>query len=113
MRSKKEVLQEHYGVETVTEVRKLILKDFREEWPLPLSQATKLKLPYEAPSHPDIPSIGEIDRAMVENKLTEPGHINHAFGNVCRIGKTVVKRGQETMVVRVSSNSVRDALYIS
>lgn len=97
MHSKTEILQEHYGVETTRGAIPLLQKDFSAS-PLPLSYWTTLELPYEAPSHPDIPSLDEIERAMKVSRLTKSG----GLFDVCRVGKSVVKMGWDPMILQVS-----------
>ncbi|KAF1960258.1 hypothetical protein CC80DRAFT_544708 [Byssothecium circinans] len=65
MRSKTEIYQKYYNVQTYDEARALY--DTIHSQTIPLSSATKLQLPYEAASHPGIPSFDEIDKGMKEN----------------------------------------------
>jgi hypothetical protein len=108
MHSKTEILQEHYGVETTREVIPLLQKDFSVP-PLPLSYWTTLELPYEAPSHPGIPSFDEIERAMKVSRLTKPGGLFH----VCRVGMSVVKMSWDPMILQVSSFNFVSPSYMT
>jgi hypothetical protein len=96
MRSKAEILRQRYGVETGSEAMDLKFHD-RKNPLAPLHQWTKLQLPYEAPIHPGIPSFDEIEKGMVENKLSQRAGLNP----VCRIGSCVVKFGLDRMIVQV------------
>jgi hypothetical protein len=89
MRSKSEILQEWYGVKTAQEALEIFNVDCMADNGIPFSQWTKLKLPYEAPSHPGIPSLEDIKKGMKEN------YINRNVGTspVCRVGQCVVKSG--------------------
>ncbi|KAF1917926.1 hypothetical protein BDU57DRAFT_444739 [Ampelomyces quisqualis] len=49
----------------------MITADYRSPVDIPLSQFTKLKLPYEAPFHPDLPSLEDIEKGMEENFINE------------------------------------------
>jgi len=96
MRSKAEILKEHYGVETGSEAFDLNFHDRKNPRP-PLHQWTKLQLPYEAPIHPSIPSFDEIEQGMIENKLSQ----RSGLYPVCRVGSCVVKFGWDPIIVQV------------
>jgi hypothetical protein len=98
MRSRSEILQEHYGVQTYKEANAIAVQIFRNSQIPDLSQRTKLKLPYEASSHPDIPSLEEIKEAMKKNWLSKKG----GMFSVWRVGQCVVKMGSDEMIVQVS-----------
>lgn len=96
MRSKAEIQKEHYGVETGCEAIDLKFND--SEGPIPpMHQWTKLQLPYEAAVHPGIPSFDEIEKGMIENKLTQRGGLYP----VCRVGSCVVKFGWDRTIIQV------------
>lgn len=60
------MIQEHYGVLDPDEViLKIVWDDLRRPLP-PLDQYIKFQLPYEAPKHPGIPSIEEIEKGIEE-----------------------------------------------
>ncbi|KAF2871936.1 hypothetical protein BDV95DRAFT_476700, partial [Massariosphaeria phaeospora] len=59
----------------------------------------KLKLPYEADSHPDLPSKEEIERAMKDKPFTL------GSGNaICNVGELVVKRGMNLSLLQEAEN---------
>lgn len=63
-----------------------------------------MSLPYEAPSHPGIPSMEEIERSMTDhNRFRNSG----AF-QVCRVGACVVKRGRRHAVLQ----EAEDVLFL-
>ncbi|KAF2797009.1 hypothetical protein K505DRAFT_270242, partial [Melanomma pulvis-pyrius CBS 109.77] len=99
MRTKAEVLQEHWGVSTFLEA--CALRDTVYFMPPPpLDQWVTLKLPYEAPEHPGIPSMDEIEKAMQDNKLTQSA----GLFPVCRVGKCVVKWAPERCILQEAEN---------
>lgn len=100
-RTKSDVLFEHYGVKTHKEAKPVYMKEFHNAKPLSSWYLTRLELPYEASSHPGIPTIREIDQVMKTDRLSRP-YAEHA---VCRIGATVVKYGDE-QVIHVRSSMV-------
>ncbi|KAF1845606.1 uncharacterized protein K460DRAFT_312167 [Cucurbitaria berberidis CBS 394.84] len=71
MRSKAEVFQEHFNVRTYEEASNIYQANSDSGPRLPLSSCTKLTLPYEASSHPGIPSFEEIAIGMKNNKISE------------------------------------------
>jgi hypothetical protein len=96
MRTKAEVLMEHYGVADYMKVMDLQMEDHDSYlWHLPLDQWTKLKLPYEAPEHPGIPSMEEIERGMRESQY-------FTLLPVCKAGNCFVKIGADRIIVQVS-----------
>lgn len=102
MRPKEEIYLQHFGVKSSDEVDKIFPKGMAEGSALPWSSYTKMTLPYEAPSHPAIPTMSDIEQAMKRNR------INHRFGNfpVCRIGEVVVKMGWEEAILHVRGSSI-------
>lgn len=92
-RSRLDVIVEHFGVRTHREAR-VIMDLNRTEPLLPASNYSKLKLPYEASSHPRIPTISEFAQGMKDNPLSR--HYTHYL--VCRVGATVVKMGDEAIL---------------
>lgn len=97
MRTKAEVLQEHWGVSTFQEAIPLQRAQAYNTSPRPLDQWAALKIPYEAPEHPGIPSMDEIEKGMQDDKLTQSGGIFP----VCRVGRCVVKRGPDPCILQV------------
>jgi hypothetical protein len=80
---------EHYGVETTRELdTRFGHSHIYGDYP-PLSSWTKLSLPYEATTHPRIPSVEEIMKAREDdnNKLTGPFRLRQVY----RVGNCVVK----------------------
>lgn len=96
LRSKAEILKEHYGVETPREANPIAFEDPDNDRP-PREQWTTLILPYEAPTHPAIPSFDEIDRAMETNPLTLPGGLY----NVCIVGQCAIKYCGDPLILQV------------
>ncbi|KAF2817553.1 uncharacterized protein BDZ99DRAFT_513791 [Mytilinidion resinicola] len=86
MRTRNEVLLEHYGVTTDDEIFRFQIDERNRP---SADQVVVTKFPYEAPEHPGIPSMAEIEKGMRNNHIAQPG----AFFEVCRIGKCAVKRG--------------------
>ncbi|OAL53655.1 hypothetical protein IQ07DRAFT_628868 [Pyrenochaeta sp. DS3sAY3a] len=68
-RSMYDVIFEHFGVRKQEEAASLMYRD-RGAPPLPASNYSKLKLPYEAASHPGIPTISEFTQGMKDNRLS-------------------------------------------
>jgi hypothetical protein len=97
-RSKKDVRQELFGVQTFEEADEICRKKFQEYTPPDLSLWVKIQLPYKAPNHPDIPSVDEIEQELKVRNLKGQG-----FRNVCRIGKYFVKSSRGREVLQVSS----------
>lgn len=99
MRSKQEVFQEHFGVNTHKEA--LNEHDLDACPRGPLSNFTKLPLPYEAPNHPGIPTVEEIQAAMkTENRLS----VFSSMRDVCIVGNTVVKMDYTVDLIQVSNS---------
>lgn len=99
MRTKSQVLNEHYGVETFNGPKGIwsVMNTDRDLPSLPLNQWVTMKLPYEAPEHPGIPSIEDIEHGMQHNALTQPT----GLFPVCRVGKCVIKRGFNPIILQV------------
>jgi hypothetical protein len=70
MRSKAELFQEVFGAQTLDEAYDVHLEKDSDAGQ-PLSNYTKLTLPYKAPSHPGIriPTVGEIHVAFKKNMI--------------------------------------------
>lgn len=98
IRSRAEIFQEHFNVQTYEEAFRVRFTSKRPGPPGPISSYTKLTLPYEAPSHPGIPSLEEIAIGMETNKIGE----HTAYRDVCRVGNTVVKVGWDAAIIQVS-----------
>jgi hypothetical protein len=100
MRSKADVCQEHYGIQDRHAALKIQSKTLLEAWnnplSIPLSSWTKMKLPYEAPIHPELPTMDQIDEALTDNR------ISHKYGlhPVLRVGDCVVKFGTNPIVIQ-------------
>ncbi|KAH7090169.1 hypothetical protein FB567DRAFT_617466 [Paraphoma chrysanthemicola] len=86
MRSKSEVFQEHFGVSTYYEAQQFSRPD-KAGIPAPLSNFTKLNLPYVDPDHPDLPSVQEIDEAKKTGMISN----RYSYRDVWRVGNTIVK----------------------
>lgn len=92
-RSMYDVIFEHFGVRTQPEAR-VITNLNRTEPFLPSSNYSKLKLPYEASSHPGIPTRSEFTQGMKDNPLNR----KYPHYPVCRVGETVIKMGDEAIL---------------
>ncbi|KAF2785817.1 hypothetical protein K505DRAFT_368773 [Melanomma pulvis-pyrius CBS 109.77] len=90
MRSKQEVLEEHYGVDSFSKSGYFIVNDKHNHRP-PLDQWTTLKLPYEAPTHPPIPSVEEIVKTLSKDP----------YG---RIGECIVKMNENPRILQEAEN---------
>jgi hypothetical protein len=97
MRTKLQIIREEFGVQTPREAITMEFEDSRFHAHRNFAQ-TKLQLPYEAPEHPELPSVEEIDRIMNEN--TDRG----GDPRVCRIGPLMIKRHIAQWVLQVSTN---------
>lgn len=85
MRTKLQIIREEYGVQTAREATAMEWQDFYFN-PERNFATTKLQLPYEAPEHPELPSVEEIDRMMRENPYSKYDPC------VCRIGALIIKK---------------------
>lgn len=87
IRSKPQVNLEAWGTLDQAEISRMILAE--EYKPHPAFETwTKMKLPYQAPSCPPLPSWLQIRQATKTDNLH---HNCMGSANVCRIGDTVVK----------------------
>lgn len=102
MRSKREVLQEYFGVSTVKEVRGVQLHRLRHEFDTqpPLDQWISMKLPWAAPVHPPLPSIQQINEAMETNRLR--GNMSAT----CRWGECVIKCNFSFSLIQVNEPKI-------
>lgn len=98
-RPKEEIFLEHFGVRTDNEALDVFRKNLDGGTGLPWSSLTKMKLPYEAPSHPKLPTMSEIKQAL---KVNELGYSN-SNTPVCKIGATTVKMGRDEVILHVST----------
>jgi hypothetical protein len=99
MRPKKEILQDYFGVSVAEVARKIHDANFdnqRKTRP-PLEQWITMKFPYEAPDHPPLPSIEEIEKAIKTDKL----NYKVSFNWVCRVGECVVKFNDTVTLLQV------------
>jgi len=95
MRTAMDVLKDHYGSDIVDRMQAAYME--RDDWNTrnlvkPPEEWTKVKFPYEAPSHPPLPSLDEIDEALDKNCLNRRDPYTH-HQTVCRVRNFVVKRG--------------------
>jgi hypothetical protein len=96
-RSKTEILIEAFGSADEDEIFELARA--RGEIPIPpLETWTTLKLPYQAPSCPPLPSLDELLAASVTHNLMPK------LGSypICRIGNTVIKYCRSSNIIEVS-----------
>jgi hypothetical protein len=108
-----EVLSKYYGMTSFGTIFDAQLKIMDAQLPTFLNPMTQVcqsvKIPYEAPGHPDIPSLDEIDKAMVDNRLTQRG----GAYDVCRVRNSVIKCGRDEAVFQVSSTITKVSLMYS
>jgi hypothetical protein len=101
MLTKAEVCQNHYGVQDIRTALPLYIKDgmtdIHSRSHIPLSSFTKLKLRYEAPSLPELPTMEQIDKGMKDHRLTDT-----TFGTfpVCRIGIIIIKIAHKELILQ-------------
>ena len=87
IRSKPQILMETWGTLNRSEVYRL--SRAQAEKPNPAIETwAKLKIPYQAPSCPPLPSWSQIRQASKTDNLH---HNSMGSENVCRIGDTVIK----------------------
>ncbi|EAT80119.1 hypothetical protein SNOG_12306 [Parastagonospora nodorum SN15] len=95
MASKKATLQEHFGVSTFEEASRIcgvrLLAMTRDE---SYTGFTKIQIPFEAPSHPPLPSWDEVEQAFKGHCKPRGGNIEKAF----RVGAFVVKFGGDARI---------------
>jgi hypothetical protein len=96
---------EHYGFTTDREVYRFRMES-REHHRPTADQVVATKFPYEAPEHPGIPSMAEIEKGMKENIIAQPG----GLFEVCRVGKCAVKRGNDWLILQVRLYTFRWAV---
>jgi hypothetical protein len=105
-----EVLSKYYGTTSLGMIADVQLNIMNAQLPTLLNPMTQfcqsVKIPYEAPGHPDIPSLDEIDKAMVDNRLTQRG----GAYDVCRVRNSVIKCGRDEAVFQVSSTLTKISL---
>jgi hypothetical protein len=98
---KAEVRQRHYGVKDIQMAYKMFCEDSYRDPDLqplvPLSSFTKMSLPYEAPSHPELPTMNQIEEALKNKRISDA--TNSTFP-VCRIGNVVIKVGYDEMILQ-------------
>jgi hypothetical protein len=95
MSSKQDVLQEHTNDKTLEEARLSYSERLRAMTrETSYSSFTKLQIPYEAPSHPNLPSRNEI-----KQKWTEWADDRNAWkGRAFRLGAFFVKSNTDASV---------------
>ncbi|KAH5197676.1 hypothetical protein HBI18_109490 [Parastagonospora nodorum] len=95
MASKKATLQEHFGVSTFEEASRIcgvrLLAMTRDE---SYTGFTKIQIPFEAPSHPPLPSWDEVEQAFKGHCKPRGGNIEKAF----RVGAFLVKFGGDARI---------------
>jgi hypothetical protein len=93
-----EVVQKYYGTTDMEEVFAMRIRDLTGD-PPPLDQWIKMKLPYNAPNHPKLPSLEEIESAWKDpaQRLTHPAGLRP----VCRVGNCVIKFGRNELILQV------------
>jgi hypothetical protein len=100
MRQPADVIKEHYGAEASENKEtflKISLDDGFDTCLHPRDKWAKTKFPYEALSYPPLPSLDEIEKAMVESRLSP----KIGLFQVCRVGACVVKRGSDPRLLGV------------
>jgi hypothetical protein len=101
MPSKKEVLEKHFPGKTAKEVSNIVFKSFEavfnDESGYP--SHTKLQFPYEAPSHPVLPSRDEIMQAYKERSMR--GLRRTRDGRALKIKGCMVKASTDSTLLQV------------
>lgn len=98
IRSKIKLFKELYNKSTFEEAQRVFRKLHQEDG-VPLSKLTKLAIPYEAPSHPELPTMDEIIAGLQNERLSHP----QSTRKLCRIGGVVVKMSYEKALVQVGT----------
>lgn len=98
IRSKIKLFKELYNKSTFEEAQGVFRKVYQEDG-VPLSKLTKLAIPYEAPSHPELPTMDEIIAGLQNERLSHP----QSTRKLCRIGGVVVKMSYEKALVQVGT----------
>ncbi|KAF1954647.1 hypothetical protein CC80DRAFT_567312 [Byssothecium circinans] len=102
VRTKAEVLTSHFGTTDGSEVYRLSHASLYTPQPQPVDQFCKsLKLPYEAPEHPVLPSLDEINEALTKPEQCFKGV---TLNQTCRIRDCVVKIGYGQGCVQEAEN---------
>lgn len=95
-RSKSQILSEEYGTFDEDEISQIEQARLNAPDP-PLETWTKLKLPYQAPSCPPLPSLEQLTAQTETHSL----HSSVGFHRVCRMGNTVIKYSGDASIVEV------------
>ncbi|KAI8934476.1 hypothetical protein NX059_008178 [Plenodomus lindquistii] len=90
-----DILEEYFGQQTRSEIESAQWQSLMPTGK-PVAYYSKLQLPYEAPQHPRIPSIEEIDENMENNRFSS----SLTSGPVCRIGPVVVKGSPYVTIIQ-------------
>lgn len=94
-RTKSEYLQAVFGTTDIFKAQEIDHRGLNEARHY---GSIKLPLPYEAPNHPPLPSLKEIEHAIYANSLrAELGEFP-----ICRVGPCVVKCAHDTRILQVS-----------
>lgn len=107
-RSEAQASMEVYGHDDVDQIFEMQMARWNSPPPF-LKTYTTLKLPYQAPSCPPLPSWEQIDAATDNHPL----HVKTGLRFVCRIGDTVVKWSASSKIVEVSHFSISSLVIIS
>jgi hypothetical protein len=98
-RSKTEILMEAHGTTDRNEVFKMLIARMEGPTPLPpLETWSTLKLPYQAPSCPPLPTLDQLLAASKTHNLM-PKLGSH---QICRIGDTAIKYCDSKNIIEVS-----------
>jgi hypothetical protein len=92
--TKAEYMQSIFGTTDHLERAEMI---HAENYNLDMDGTVKLALPYEAPDHPPLPTLEDIQEAIKTHSLMHP------LGEfaVCRVGPCVVKFGECIRILQV------------
>jgi hypothetical protein len=105
MPSKKEILEKYFPGKTVKEAQTdAMYTNFRTLFvdPFGYSSHTKLQLPYEAPSHPVLPSREEIMQVYEERRISRRGLPRSTDRRALKIGECMVKVSPDSTLLQVS-----------
>jgi hypothetical protein len=98
MPPKKEILEKHFPGKTAREAQNAMIANFLTLFEdVSYSGRTKLQLPYEAPNHPVLPSLEEIQEAYAEWRKTK----RRTLGNTFKIGECMVKSSSGATLLQV------------
>ncbi|KAF1979693.1 hypothetical protein BU23DRAFT_563087 [Bimuria novae-zelandiae CBS 107.79] len=100
LRSQKQILQEEFGTLDSAHVFNEIITWQSFLRVPPTETWTTLKLPYQAPNCPHLPSLGQILEVNEQHGLRK----NNGLHDVCKIGDTIIKLSADPNIVEEAEN---------